>query len=88
MRRAIFGHQVQKYFFFAFIKKILLQTLVEIIFKYHKKIFLEFWDPPGTPLHPKKDKRKFHILSVGRSPFFLATYYIKMDKTSCLSVIT
>ena len=41
------GHPVQK-FFFALIKKIFLQTLVEIIFRYHK-IFLGFWDPLGPP---------------------------------------
>ena len=29
---------------FGLIKKILLQTLVEIIFRHHY-IFLEFWDP-------------------------------------------
>ena len=37
-------HPVQKYFKFWFNKKILLQTLVEIIFRHHY-IFLEFWDP-------------------------------------------
>ena len=31
---ALFGHQVQN-IFFALIKKIFLQTLVEIIFRYH-----------------------------------------------------
>ena len=35
---ALFGHQVQN-IFFALIKKIFLQTLVEIIFRYHKKNF-------------------------------------------------
>ena len=35
---ALFGHQVQNNFF-ALIKKIFLQTLVEIIYRYHKKIF-------------------------------------------------
>ena len=35
---ALFGHQVQNNFF-ALIKKIFLQTLVEIIFRYHKKFF-------------------------------------------------
>ena len=44
---ALFGHQVQKNFF-ALIKKIFLQTLVEIIFRYHN-FFLGFWDPLGPP---------------------------------------
>ena len=44
---ALFGHQVQNHFF-ALIKKIFLQTLVEIIFRYHK-FFLGFWDPLGPP---------------------------------------
>ena len=35
---ALFGHQVQK-IFFALIKKIFLQTLVEIIFRYQKNFF-------------------------------------------------
>ena len=35
---ALFGHQVQNNFF-ALIKKIFLQPLVEIIFRYHKKCF-------------------------------------------------
>ena len=35
---ALFGHQVQNNFF-ALIKKIFLQTLVEIIFRYHKNLF-------------------------------------------------
>ena len=35
---ALFGHQVQNNFF-ALIKKIFLQTLVEIIFRYQKKFF-------------------------------------------------
>ena len=35
---ALFGHQVQNNFF-ALIKKIFLQTLVEIIFRYHKIFF-------------------------------------------------
>ena len=41
---ALLGHPVQKYFFlklFALIKKIFLQTLVEIIFRY-QKYFLDF----------------------------------------------
>ena len=40
---ALFGHEVHNNFF-ALIKKIFLQSLVEIIFGY-----LEFWDPLGTP---------------------------------------
>ena len=35
---ALFGHQVQNNFF-ALIKKIFLQTLVQIIFRFHKKFF-------------------------------------------------
>ena len=35
---ALFGHQVQ-HNIFALIKKIFVQTLVEIILKYHKKFF-------------------------------------------------
>ena len=39
-RRALFGQPVQKYpIFFALIKKIFLQTLGEIIFRYHEKYF-------------------------------------------------
>ena len=54
LRRALSGHSVQKYFeFVCFNQKILLQTLVEIIFRYHK-IFLEFWDPPTNKM--KKNK--------------------------------
>ena len=44
----LFGHQVQNNFF-ALIKKIFLQPLVEIIFRYHKEFFLGFWDPLGPP---------------------------------------
>ena len=33
-------------FFFALIKKIFLQTLIEIIFRYHSFFLLQFWDPP------------------------------------------
>ena len=40
-------------FFFALIKKIFLQTLVEIIFRYHK-FFLGFWDPLGPPYEQNK----------------------------------
>ena len=45
----IFGTPSTKIFFLFFtsIKKIFLQNLVEIIFKYHKKLFLDFWDPLG-----------------------------------------
>ena len=35
---ALFGHQVQNNFF-ALIKKIFLQPLVKIIFRYHKNFF-------------------------------------------------
>ena len=45
---ALFGHQVQNNFF-ALIIKIFLQTLVEIIIRYHKNFFLGFWDPLGPP---------------------------------------
>ena len=48
---ALFGHQVQNNFF-ALIKKIFLQTLVEIIFRYHK-IFFRVLGPPGAPLRTK-----------------------------------
>ena len=41
-------------FFFALIKKIFLQTLVEIILRYHK-IFLGFWDPLGPPYEANKN---------------------------------
>ena len=44
---ALFGHQVQNNFF-ALIKKIFLQTLVEIIFRYHK-FFFRVLGPPGPP---------------------------------------
>ena len=37
---ALFGHQAQNKFF-ALIKKIILQTLVEMIFRYHKKLRAE-----------------------------------------------
>ena len=43
--------------FFALIKKIFLQTLVEIIFRYHQN--------PGTPYKQNEEKSKFHIWSVG-----------------------
>ena len=46
--KALFGHQVQN-IFFALIKKIVLQTLVEIIFRYLKIFFLGCWDPLGLP---------------------------------------
>ena len=38
---ALLGHLVQKYFFlfFALIKKILLQTLIEIFYRYYKEYF-------------------------------------------------
>ena len=48
---ALFGHQVQNNFF-ALIKKIFLQTLVEIIFRYHK-FFFRVLGPPWAPLRPK-----------------------------------
>ena len=48
---ALFGHQVQNNFF-ALIKKIFLQTLVEIIFRY-QKIFFRVLGPPWAPLRPK-----------------------------------
>ena len=47
-------------FFFALIKKIFLQTLVEIIFRYHK-IFLGFWDPLGPPY--EQNKNVLHVRS-------------------------
>ena len=56
---ALFGHQVQNNFF-ALIKKIYLQTLVEIIFRYHKTFFM-VRGPPGEPL---RTKWKFlHVMS-------------------------
>ena len=48
---ALFGHQVQNNYF-ALIKKIFLQTLVEIIFNYHK-FFFSVLGPPRAPLRPK-----------------------------------
>ena len=47
-----FGTPTTK-FFFALIKKIFLQPLVEIIFRYHK-FFLGFWDPLGPPYEQNK----------------------------------
>ena len=47
-------------FLFSLIKKIFLQTLVEIIFKYHK-IFLGFWDPLGPPY--EQNKNFLHVWS-------------------------
>ena len=44
------------FLFFALIKKISLLTLVEIIFRYHKKTFLDFWDPLGPPYNQKEKK--------------------------------
>ena len=41
---ALLGHPIQNNFF-ALIK-IFLQTLVEIIFIYKKRVHLEFWDTP------------------------------------------
>ena len=49
-----------KYFFFFNNKKIYLQTLVEIIFRYHK-IFLGFWDPLGPPY--EQNKNVLHVRS-------------------------
>jgi len=46
--------QYKNIFFFALIKKIFSQNLVEIIFRYHKKYFWIF----GTPLQPKRRKVK------------------------------
>ena len=37
-----------------FNQKNLLQPPVEIIFIYHKKIFLNFWDPLGPPFNQKE----------------------------------
>ena len=45
---ALFLHQVQNNFF-SLIKKIFLQNLVEIIFRYHK-IFFRVLGPPGAPI--------------------------------------
>ena len=45
------GHPVQ--IFFAIIKKLFIQPLGEIIFRYHK-IFLGFWDPLGPPYEQNK----------------------------------
>ena len=44
--QALLGHPVQ-HIVFALIKKIFLQTLIEISFRY--QTFLEFWDPLGPP---------------------------------------
>ena len=53
-------------FFFALIKKIFLQTLVEIIFKIIK-IFKnkKGFGPTGTSYRQKEKKLKFHIQSFG-----------------------
>ena len=50
----LFGHQV------ALIKKIFLQTLVEIIVRYHKN-FLGFWEPQGPPY--EENKKILHVRS-------------------------
>ena len=47
-------------FFFSLTKKIFLQPLVEIIFRYHK-IFLGFWDPLGPPY--EQNKKFLHVRS-------------------------
>ena len=47
----ILGHPVQK-FYFALIKKIFLQPLAEIIFRYHK-FFFRVLGPPGPHLQTK-----------------------------------
>ena len=62
-----FGTPNKNFFsFFALIEKIFLQTLVEIFVRYHENLFFKFLGPPGTPQQPKKkEKRKFHIWSVG-----------------------
>ena len=59
IKNSLFGHQVQNNFF-ALIKKILLQTLVEIIFRYHKNLFLG----SGTPLGPPTTKMKIFACEV------------------------
>ena len=64
----IFLQQVKKYFFlfFALIKKTFLQNLVEIIFRYYKKIFLDFWktwDPPSTK-KKKREKLTYGVLGI------------------------
>ena len=46
--------------FFALIKKIFLQTLVEIIFRYHKILF----QGSGTPLGPPTTKMKIFACEV------------------------
>ena len=56
---ALFGHQVQNNFF-ALIKKIFLQTLVEIIFRYHKF----FFKGSGTPWGPPTNKMKIFACEV------------------------
>ena len=52
LKRGRKGNPVQKYLFiFCLIKKIFLQTLLDII-----RIFLDFWDAPTTK---KKKKENF-----------------------------
>ena len=58
-----FGTLSTKIFFLfvALIKKIFLQTLVEIFFRYHKNFFRYL----GPPYNKKEEKWEFHIWSVG-----------------------
>ena len=57
---ALLGHLVQKYFFiFCFNQKNFFQTLVEIIFRYHEKIPLDFWDALGPPYNRKEENENF-----------------------------
>ena len=59
-----FGTPSTKVFliFLLLIKKIFLQTLVEIIFRDHQKFC---FDPLGPPYKQNEEKSKFHIWSVG-----------------------
>ena len=52
--------------FFALIKKIFLQALVDIIFRYHKQYFYIFetpWDPPTTK-KKKSENFKYGVLNI------------------------
>merc|ERR1711911_399095 len=68
---ALFGHQVQNNFF-ALIKKIFLQTLVEIIFRYHKNFFCVEFISEG--IFGKYSKMKVLVLNFGTpsTNFFFA----------------
>ena len=62
--QSTFGTLSTKYLtFFAFIKKIFLQTLVEIFFRYHKKYF-KFLGSPGTTKKNKSENFTYGVLGI------------------------